>query len=588
MPQVSNRPLLPGGSRLVSCRICPQAASHCSHSRVYTPPPTSLPLFGPLPNLGHCQGPNTPLARAGRTGLARDLRAGCRLPLHLFKEWLIWVAAVQLFMGQPASADGISRTSAQETPEALVVLAAASLQDVLPVVARAWREVTGVPVRFSFAATSVLAPQIFRGAPADVFISADEVWMQWLEERSGVDGSSVRPVATNQLVFVVPTGTADPPGDPRSLAGADLAQIALAAEDTPAGRYARAALERVGAWTVVEPRVIRGGSVRGTLEWVARGESDGGIVYRTDALAEERVTVAFAFEGDDDPVPTYPGAVTARTEQPEAAGAFLDFVSGAEAMALFAASGFGPADDGTGVAQAPSLASPALDPWSAVRLSLIVAFSAVLLGLVPAVAVGWLLARRDFPGKSFVSMIVMAPLVVPPVVTGFLLLTVLGRESALGGLLAAMGLPIPFTLLGATLAALVVGFPLYVMAIRAVFDTVDRRFEEVSWTLGVPKLPTFRRIALPLALPGIAAGAVLAFARSLGEFGATVVLAGNMEGQTRTIALAVYSLLESPSGQGATWTLVIASVMLSLVALLGFERLTRWQRRRIEDHHGGR
>jgi molybdate transport system permease protein len=199
---------------------------------------------------------------------------------------------------------------------------------------------------------------------------------------------------------------------------------------------------------------------------------------------------------------------------------------------------------------------------------------------------GWILARRDFLGKSFVSMIVMAPLVVPPVVTGFLLLSVLGRESALGGVLAAIGLPIPFTLLGATLAALVVGFPLYVMAIRAVFDTVDRRFEEVSWTLGVPKAPTFRRISLPLALPGIAAGAVLAFARALGEFGATVVLAGNMEGETRTIALAVYSLLESPSGQGATWILVIASVMLSLVALLGFEGLSRWQRRRMEDHHG--
>ena len=144
---------------------------------------------------------------------------------------------------------------------------------------------------------------------------------------------------------------------------------------------------------------------------------------------------------------------------------------------------------------------------------------------------GWLLARRDFLGKSFVSMIVMAPLVVPPVVTGFLLLSVLGRESALGGMLAAVGLPIPFTLLGATLAALVVGFPLYVMAIRAVFDTVDRRFEEVSWTLGVPKAPTFRRISLPLALPGIAAGAVLAFARALGEFGATVVLAGKHGGR---------------------------------------------------------
>ena len=501
-------------------------------------------------------------------------------------------------MVQPASAKGMPGTgpalpaawtelgpgqALQQTPEALVVLAASSLQDVLPVVARAWRTAGGVPVRFSFDATSRLAPQILRGAPADVFISADDVWMRWLLDRGGVEGASIRSVATNQLVFVVPRGASDPPGDPGSIAGADLGRIALAGENVPAGRYARAALERVGAWSSVEPRVVRGGSVRGTLEWVARAEADGGIVYRSDALAENRVRLAFAFEGEDYPAPTYPGAVTAGSKNRVAAEAFLDFMSGAEAVAVLLASGFGPASEGAEMTQ---VASSALDPWSAVRLSLIVAFSAVLLGLVPAVAMGWVLARRDFLGKSFVSMMVMAPLVVPPVVTGFLLLSVLGRESALGGLLAAMGLPIPFTLLGATLAALVVGFPLYVMAIRAVFDTVDQRFEEVSWTLGVPKAPTFRRISLPLALPGIAAGAVLAFARALGEFGATVVLAGNMEGETRTIALAVYSLLESPSGQGATWILVIASVMLSFGALLGFEGLSRWQRRRMEDHHG--
>jgi molybdate transport system permease protein len=182
-------------------------------------------------------------------------------------------------------------------------------------------------------------------------------------------------------------------------------------------------------------------------------------------------------------------------------------------------------------------------------------------------------------------MLFMAPLVVPPVITGFLILSVLGRRSAIGGFLDGIGLPIPFTIRGAVIAAMVVGFPLYAMAIRGAFDTVDRRFEEVSWTLGVPRGLTFRRISLPLALPGIAAGAVLAFARALGEFGATVVLAGNMEGETRTIALAVYSLLESPSGRGVMWTLVIASITLSLVALLGFESLSRWQRRRLEDHH---
>ena len=183
---------------------------------------------------------------------------------------------------------------------------------------------------------------------------------------------------------------------------------------------------------------------------------------------------------------------------------------------------------------------------------------------------------------------VLAPLVIPPVVTGFLLLTVLGSQSAFGRLLSAVGLPVPFTILGATLAAFIVGMPLYVLAVRGAFEAVDPLYEELSWTLGVPPRETFRRISLPLALPGIAAGAVLAFARSLGEFGATVVLAGNVEGSTRTIPLAVYTLLESPSGREAIWVLVGASVFISLLALTGYEALSRRQKgRRLEIDHGG-
>ncbi len=510
------------------------------------------------------------------------------------KQCLRWAVAVQLWAIQGLSAAplpcwGIPSPDCVSPQEPhLAVLAASSLQDVLPEVARAWERAGGPPVRLSFDATSRLAPQLFRGAPADVFISADVDWMRWLEENGTVDAASVRPVVTNRLVFVVPPGTAFGPREVRDLEDPDLDRIALAGEDVPAGRYAKAALESAGLWEAVQGRIVRGGSVRGALEWVARGEADGGIVYRSDALAESRVRVAFEFPRGGSPTVVYPGAVVAGTSSAGAAEAFLAFLQGPDAASIFAASGFGD-ENGSGlfapVAQRPESAF-VLDPWAAVRLSLIVALGAVILGLVPAVAVGWLLARRDFRGKTFVSMLFMAPLVIPPVVTGFLLLGALGRQSMLGGLLDAIGLPVPFTVLGAVLAALVVGFPLYVMAIRGAFETVDRRFEEVSWTLGVPRAPTFRRISLPLALPGIAAGAVLAFARALGEFGATVVLAGNLEGETRTIALAVYSLLESPSGRTATWTLVAASVTLSLLALLGFESLSRWQRRRLEDHGG--
>jgi len=197
------------------------------------------------------------------------------------------------------------------------------------------------------------------------------------------------------------------------------------------------------------------------------------------------------------------------------------------------------------------------------------------------------LARREFVGKSVFATLVMSPLVLPPVVTGFLLLSLLGSQSPLGSWLAALGLQVPFTLLGAALAALVVGLPLYVMAIWGAFQAVDTRYEELSWTLGVHKAATFRRVTLPLALPGILAGAVLAFARAMGEFGATIVLAGNVEGSTQTIALAVYSMLESPAGHQAVWILVGSSIAISLAALLGFETLTRRQRARLEDHRVG-
>lgn len=227
-----------------------------------------------------------------------------------------------------------------------------------------------------------------------------------------------------------------------------------------------------------------------------------------------------------------------------------------------------------------------VDPLSAIRLSLIVGAAATVLGLLPALGLAWALARGQFRGKALLSALVMAPLVLPPVVTGLLLLRSFGRSTALGQALEAVGLPVPFSLVGAMVAALVVGFPLYVLTIRTAFEAIDPRYEEVSLTLGVPPAATWRRVTLPLALPGIAAGVVLVFARALGEFGATAILAGNIEGRTRTLALAVYALLEAPDGEPQIRTLLLASIGISVGALAGFEALNRWQRRRL-DLHGG-
>ncbi|HKJ03576.1 MAG TPA: molybdate ABC transporter permease subunit [Longimicrobiales bacterium] len=467
--------------------------------------------------------------------------------------------------------------------EPILVLAAASLTDVLPAVAQAWAAHGGGPVRFSFDATSRLAPQAVEGAPADLFFSADQAWMDWLGERGGVVPASIRDFLGNSLVVVVPAGRAAPSGPEGLLA---LDRIALAGENVPAGRYAQEALEALGLWTRLSGRVVRGGSVRGALEWVSRGEVDAGVVYRTDALAQPAVTVAFGLPADAHREVRYPAAVLSGSRHPRSAEAFLDFAAGPVGREIFRAAGF-EVTGATPVATGPAVPVAALpDPTSAVRISLVVALLATLAGLAPAVGLGWVLARTEFRGKALVSTLVFAPLVLPPVVTGFLLLSLVGSQGPLGRALGSVGISIPFTLVGAAVAAFVVGLPLYVLSVRGAFEAVDPHYEELSWTLGVRPRETFRRISLPLALPGIAAGAVLAFARALGEFGATVVLAGNVEGSTRTIALAVYTLLESPSGRRTTWVLVGASVALSLVALLGFEALSRRQRRRLEVHGG--
>lgn len=227
-----------------------------------------------------------------------------------------------------------------------------------------------------------------------------------------------------------------------------------------------------------------------------------------------------------------------------------------------------------------------VDFGSAVLLSLEVAFASTLLGLVPAVVLGRWLAVREVPGKSLVTAALLVPLVLPPVVTGLLLLELFGHDGWFGAPLGAVGVRIPFSLLGAVLAAAVVGFPLYVIAIRQAFEAIDPRYEEVAMTLGDPPRRVFVRVALPLALPGIAAGAVLAFARGLGEFGATVVVAGNIEGRTRTIALAVYTLLDAPGEHPMLGQLVLASVALAIGSLVAYEALLRWQRRRLEVRRG--
>ena len=213
---------------------------------------------------------------------------------------------------------------------------------------------------------------------------------------------------------------------------------------------------------------------------------------------------------------------------------------------------------------------------AALLLSLKVAFWAVLCSLPFGVALAWLLARRDFWGKSLVDGLLHLPLVLPPVVIGYLLLVALGRNGVIGkGLYEYLGVSIAFTWKGAALASAVMAFPLLVRTVRLSIDAVDVRLEMAARTLGSGPWRVFFTVTLPLSVPGIVAGMVLAFARSLGEFGATITFVSNIPGQTQTLPLALYTMTQVPHGEGAALRLCFIAIVIALLALISANRLEK-------------
>lgn len=216
--------------------------------------------------------------------------------------------------------------------------------------------------------------------------------------------------------------------------------------------------------------------------------------------------------------------------------------------------------------------------WTAVHLSLRVALVATLCSLPFGIFAAFVLARWRFPGKILVDALIHLPLVLPPVVTGYVLLVLFGARGVFGETLAKFGIVFSFRWTGAALACAVMGFPLMVRAMRLSIEAVDRRLENASGTLGANRAWTFLLITLPLAWPGVLAGAVLGFARALGEFGATITFVSNIPGETQTIASAIYSLLQVPGGEGAVWRLTAVAVVISVMALVISEALQRRDR----------
>ena len=214
--------------------------------------------------------------------------------------------------------------------------------------------------------------------------------------------------------------------------------------------------------------------------------------------------------------------------------------------------------------------------WTAVALSLRVAAVSTVIALPFGIAIAMLLARGSFWGKSLLDAVVHLPLVLPPVVTGYLLLISLGRRAPLGAFLADhFGIVFSFRWTGAAVACGVMAFPLLVRAIRLSIEAIDRRFEDAAATLGANRGWTFITVTLPLALPGIIAGMMLAFARALGEFGATITFVSNIPGETQTISAAIYSLIQVPGGDADALKLVVISVVICVAALLASEWLAK-------------
>ena len=220
--------------------------------------------------------------------------------------------------------------------------------------------------------------------------------------------------------------------------------------------------------------------------------------------------------------------------------------------------------------------------WEIAALSLKVSLWAVACSLPAGIACAWVLARCRFPGKILLDGLVHLPLVTPPVVVGYLLLIVLGRNGWLGRLFYDwFGVTFTFTWKGAAVAAAVMAFPLMVRAIRLGIESVDRRLEEAARTLGATPARSLFTVTLPLAAPGLLTGALLAFARCLGEFGATITFVSNVPGQTRTLPLAIYTLLQTPEGETAAAWLAGVSLALAIVALAASEMAARAVRKRL-------
>ena len=449
------------------------------------------------------------------------------------------------------------------------VFAAASLEGPLSELAERYETRRGVRVSASFGGSQALARQIALGAPADMFFSAGAPPMRSLIGEGIVNPEDVASPLSNELVVVASPALAPSLTSLESLAAPSVGAIAMPNPAlAPAGWYAERALESAGLRDALRPKTVETPNVRAALAAVSAGVADAGFVYRTDARTAPELRVAFAVPPALHPPARYQVAPIIGSPNPAAARDLADFMSSPEAAAVFAAHGFGMGDSPLSeAASAPPPSALGGFPFRTLAITLQVAVVATLMNIPLALALGWLVAKRRVRGRFFLDALASLPLALPPVAIGYALLLAVGPNGPIGRVAEDLfGARIVLTWFAAALAAAVVSFPLVARAFITAMEGVDERIERSARSLGAGPMRVFFTITLPIARRGILAGALLGFVRALSEFGATIVVAGNVRGETQTLPLAIYENIQL-GRDSQTLVLVALSIALAAVSV---------------------
>ncbi len=480
-------------------------------------------------------------------------------------------ACIAAVLGAIGCSETIAALEASEEREVLV-FAAASTREALAEIATAFARVApDVQLTTHVAGSSALRHQIAGGAPADVFVSADAAEVRAL----GDAVVETHAFARNRLVVVAGRDQAafEALRDLRARPG----RIAVGnTHMAPVGRHARAVLEATELALELEPRLVPCDNAPQIVRSVASGSCSFGLTYRTDARSEPRVHVVWTIDDALHAPIVYVAARLRHAAHPEAARAYVRFLTAPVAAEIFERHGFSAASR---VAAAHGGATTATDVrarfepvWLSLRIASIATLCSAILGLGLA---AWLARRNPGFGRDLVASLADLPLVLPPTVLGLVLLELCGPRGPLGALAARIGgLQLTFTWGAAVLASAVMALPLMVRSARAALESVPARYVDAARTLGATPWSAFWSVQLPLARRGVVAGVVLCFFRALGEFGATLMVAGNIPGRTQTLPLAIYSaVFEGRARDAVVWVAIV--LVLSWCGALVAQRLAR-------------